>query len=235
VAPIRSLGKSMIKPPAPRRRLVVFDWDGTIVDSTTAILNSIRGAAGDLSIPVPDADRAAWVIGLGLQDALRHAVPELKPADLPQFIDRYRHHFAALGSQVRPFAGIELLLASLKGCCAIAVATGKSRAGLQSSFEQTGFARYFDASRCADEGEPKPHPWMLSNLCAELQIAPAQTLMIGDTVHDVGMAHAASVDALTVSYGAHKREQLLAAEPADCVGSVTELADRVFKWISQER
>lgn len=217
------------------RRMVVFDWDGTVVDSTAAIVQAIQRAAADLALPVPDAARAGWVIGLGLQAALQHAVPQLTRTDVPRFIERYRVHFTAHDKRGMPFDGIEALLADLAGHCALAVATGKSRAGLNRSFEETGFARYFDASRCADEGEPKPHPWMLLDLCDELGVAPRDTLMIGDTEHDLRMAQAAATDAIVVSYGAHTRSALMAAGAPLCVDQVGELREQVFGWIQSKK
>jgi len=210
---------------APPIKLVVFDWDGTIVDSTAAIADSIRGAARDLGLEEPNARLASHVIGLGLHDALRLAVPSLPPARLGEFVERYRVHYFGRDPLLRPFAGIAELLHGVRASgVAMAVATGKSRVGLERAFDQTGFKRLFDASRCADEGEPKPHPWMLHDLCEELGLPESGTVMVGDTTHDHGMAIAAGARFVGVAYGAQPRE-VLVAQGADPVhDAVPELA-----------
>lgn len=191
-------------------RLVVFDWDGTLMDSTAAIVEAIQGAAADLALPVPDARRASHVIGLGLHDALRHAVPDLDPDRLPDFVDRYRHHYLRRDADLRLFAGVREMLAALRGhpSVLVAVATGKSRVGLERAFDSTGLRPMFVASRCADEGLPKPDPWMLNDLCGTLGVDPSATVMVGDTTHDLGMARAAGAHGLGVAWGAHPRDVL---------------------------
>jgi len=192
--------------------LVVFDWDGTIVDSTGAIADSIRAAARDLDLEEPNAQQASHVIGLGLQDALRLAVPSLPPERLREFVERYRVHYFGRDPLLKLFDGMREMLDALRECgVTMGVATGKSRVGLERAFDQTGLRRHFDATRCADEGEPKPHPWMLLDLCEELGLEPSRTLMIGDTTHDHGMAQSAGALFGGVGYGAHPREALLAA------------------------
>jgi len=183
--------------------LIVFDWDGTLVDSTATISESIRAAAHDLGLAVPDRQRASWVIGLGLHDSLRHAVPDLEPGRIAAFVARYRAHFLAGEARLTPFAGIEPLLAALhQAGHPMAVATGKSRQGLNRALLQADWGRYFVSTRTADEGQAKPHPWMLLDLMNELGVDPAKTLMVGDTTHDLEMAAAAGARAVAVSYGA---------------------------------
>jgi phosphoglycolate phosphatase len=203
----------MMIPSAPSEiDFVVFDWDGTVVDSTGAIADSIRAAARDLELEEPNAQQASHVIGLGLQDALRLAVPSLPPERLREFVERYRVHYFGRDPSLKLFDGMREMLDALRASgVAMGVATGKSRVGLERAFEQTGLRRHFDATRCADEGEPKPHPWMLRDLCEELGFMPSRTLMIGDTTHDHGMAQAAGAFFGGVGYGAHPRETLLAA------------------------
>jgi phosphoglycolate phosphatase len=194
--------------------LVVFDWDGTLVDSTGAIAHAIRQAAADLELPVPSFRDASHVIGLGLRDALSSAVPSLTPEGYPAFVERYRHHYLSRDADLTPFDGIVDLLDALAAMGVdVAVATGKSRVGLNRALTQMGWHGRFVATRCADEGEPKPHPWMLLDLCEELELQPNSLLMVGDTTHDLGMARAAGAHAIGVSYGAHPREQL-ASEPS---------------------
>lgn len=195
-------------------RVVVFDWDGTLVDSTDAIVAAIRGAAADLGLAVPTREQAAHVIGLGLREAIRTAVPSIRPSQEGDFIERYKVHFFRRDPHLQPFAGIVGVLDALAQTSSrLAIATGKSRVGLDRALQQTGWQGRFATSRCADEGEPKPAPWMLQDICAELGCAPAEAVMIGDTTHDLGMARRAGAAAIGVSYGAHPRA-VLSAEPA---------------------
>ena len=207
-----------------RARLIVFDWDGTVVDSIFAIAEAIRRAAADLGLPVPTEQQARHVIGLGLGDALRLAVPGLPAEQAQNFVNRYRYHYLIAGGADRPFDGIGPMLTGLRDSGRVlAVATGKSRRGLERAFEQTGFGSLFIASRCGDEGHPKPHPWMLESLAEETGIAPSDMLMIGDTSHDIGMARSAGSRAIGVAYGAHDLRELERARPDWIVDSVTQL------------
>lgn len=207
-----------------RFRLVVFDWDGTLIDSTAAIVHALRASAADLGLPVPSRERASHVIGLGLFEAIRIAVPSIEREQLPEFVVRYRHHYFAVDGRLEPFEGIPQLLGELVDVGAwLAVATGKSRAGLDRALEQTGWARHFLTTRCADEGAPKPDPWMLRDICEELGVDPARAVMVGDTTHDLGMARAAGAGAIAVTYGAHPRGELQAEPSLAMVDSIAEL------------
>ena len=210
-------------------RMVVFDWDGTIIDSARAIAECIRLAAGDVGLEVPTMEQASHVIGLGLHDALRHAVPALTPERTPEFVERYRQHFRASEHSVGLFPGMRELLAGLSQERVLGIATGKSRRGLDRSLESTALRAYFQASRCADETHPKPHPAMLLELMKELECGSENMLMIGDTSHDLEMARSAGVDALAVTYGAHPEQNLRSCGPRGCVGSVAELSE----WLRQ--
>lgn len=205
--------------------LIVFDWDGTLMDSAAAIVHAIQAACRDLDLPEPGEARARHVIGLGLADALQHAVPELPPERYPQMAERYRHHYLSRDHELTLFDGIEALLGELDASGhMLAVATGKSRLGLDRALESSGLKTHFHASRCADECFSKPHPQMLEELILEFAVAPERTLMIGDTSHDLQMATNAGVAALAVSYGAHPKEHLLEYAPLACLGSVEELS-----------
>ncbi len=206
--------------------LVVFDWDGTLVDSTGAITESIRGAAADLGLAIPTREQASHVIGLGLHDALRLAVPDLSVERLPAFVERYRFHFLKRDQNFLPFEGVSDLLAELNGSRQwVAIATGKSRVGLNRGLEQMGWQRRFITTRCADEGRPKPDPWMLLDICEELGVSPARAVMIGDTTHDLGMARDAGAASVAVTYGAHPHAELDAFGATAIVHSVTQLRD----------
>jgi phosphoglycolate phosphatase len=206
--------------------LIVFDWDGTLLDSAGAIVNAIQAASRDLGLPVPDDQRARHVIGLGLADALQHAVPELQPENYAAMVERYRFHYLSGDHALDLFAGVPEMLAILKTAGhTLAVATGKSRLGLERALDHSGLRPLFSASRCADECHSKPHPQMLEELMAEFGVVPEVTLMIGDTSHDLLMASNAGVAALGVTYGAHSHTHLLEHKPLACLHSIRELTD----------
>jgi phosphoglycolate phosphatase len=212
--------------PAGSRRfdLLVFDWDGTLMDSAAAIALSLQSACRDLEFPVPAEERARYVIGLGLDDAVAHILPGLDPAHYPRVRERYRHHFLLNDARTTLFTGAGETIAGLHAAgFLLGVATGKSRRGLDRALEATGLRPYFHATRCADEAASKPDPAMLLELMEELQVSPGRTLMIGDTTHDMGMARAAGVPRLAAAYGAHARESLLEYGPVACVGDFEEL------------
>ncbi len=215
----------------PKRfELLVFDWDGTLMDSAGAIVASIQASCRDLGLPVPDRERASHVIGLGLKDALSYAVPELPPSDYGKLAERYRHHYLARDPDIELFPGMREMLAGLKQQgYLLAVATGKSRVGLDRVLEATQLKQYFDSSRCADETHSKPNPAMLQELMQELLTEPEATLMIGDTAHDLQMALNAGVPALAVSYGAHPRDNLTALNPLGCIDTPQEL----MQWLTR--
>jgi phosphoglycolate phosphatase len=206
-------------------RLLVFDWDGTIIDSASAIVDCICAAARDTGIPVPPRERAAHTIGLGLHDALRFAVPELPAERYADFVAHYRKHFLACQDSMQLFEGMRELLSELSKTHLLAIATGKSRRGLDRALQAGDLRAYFTASRCADETNPKPHPAMLLELMDELDASKEGTLMIGDTSHDLEMARAAGVDALAVTYGAHPEAGLRACEPLACMENVQALKE----------
>ncbi len=194
--------------------LIVFDWDGTVVDSTQVIVNSIQSACRDLGLPVPSDDAARHVIGMGLQQALRHAVPEATEELLPQLVERYRHHYFTQDDDITLFDGARDTIDSLHDAgYLLAVATGKSRKGLERSMQASEMQGYFVATRTADQTFSKPHPAMLLEIMEELGIEPGRVLMVGDTTHDLQMALNAGVDAVGMTHGAHPPDQLLELKP----------------------
>ena len=210
---------------AKKFELLVFDWDGTLLDSAGAIVEAIKAACRDLDLPEPSDERARHVIGLGLSDALRYAVPDLPELHYPQMVDRYRHHYLSKDHDLQLFNGAVELISELDSAgFLLAVATGKSRVGLERALKTSGLGHYFQASRCADECFSKPHPQMLEELMDEFSVPPARTLMIGDTTHDLQMARNAGVAGLAVDYGAHPAEALDALQPLARVHKVDELA-----------
>ncbi|WP_353154257.1 HAD-IA family hydrolase [Pollutimonas bauzanensis] len=211
---------------------VVFDWDGTVMDSTHSIVAAIQSACADVELPVPDASTASWVIGLSLESALYHCVPTLTADRMPLFLERYRFHFLQRDPEIKLFDGIlELLEVLRERQVVLGVATGKSRVGLDRVLGTTQLLSHFDATRCADESFGKPHPGMLLEIMEELSLRPEQVLMVGDTSHDIQMATSAGMDSMAVTYGAHDQRTLIEAAPTVMVSSVSEmqawLLDRV--------
>ena len=206
--------------------LIAFDWDGTLFDSTALITRCIQDACSDLGVPVPSDADAAYVIGLGLHDALKHAAPGLDPARYPELGARYRHHYLARQDELLLFDGTLSMLQDLKARNHwLAVATGKGRRGLDQALAQSQLGPLFDATRTADETASKPHPRMLQELMAEFGVAPARTLMIGDTTHDLQLAANAGVAGVAVSYGAHPHEDFGRFAPLFVAHSTRELHD----------
>ena len=209
---------------AKRFDLLVFDWDGTLLDSTGAIVDSVKAACRDLDLPEPADEHARQVIGLGLDDALRHSTPSLSEDRFPQMVERYRHHYLSRDHELNLFDGASELIAELHASgFVLAVATGKSRQGLNRAMMHCGLGRYFSATRCADECLSKPHPQMLEELMAEFNVSPERALMIGDTTHDLQMAINAGVAGLAVAYGAHSAGVLDSLSPLARVHNIVEL------------
>jgi phosphoglycolate phosphatase len=209
---------------AMRYRLLVFDWDGTLADSTALIAGAIQRTCTDLGIPAPDDRSARHVIGLGHRDAINFVAPTLPASDIARFSERYRLHYLAGDADIPLFTGVLDMLdeLDLRGFL-LAVATGKTRIGLARALAQHGIAHHFVASRCADESFPKPHPAMLWSLMELAGVSPGETLMIGDTTHDLDLARNAGVDAVAVAYGAHPAAGLESLKPLATVHSVGEL------------
>lgn len=208
-----------------RYELIVFDWDGTLMDSAAMIVDSVQAAARDLGLEPPTEERARHIIGLGLVDALRHALPDLPEDHYPELVERYRHHYLSRDHELVLFAGAAALVEQLAGLgYRLGVATGKSRRGLDRALQHSGLGDYFHATRCADECHSKPHPQMIEELMEEFAVLPGQTLMIGDTTHDLLMAQNAGVDAVGVSYGAHPRDALESVPSRYCAATVGDLA-----------
>jgi phosphoglycolate phosphatase len=215
----------------PRRfDLVVFDWDGTLFDSTALIVHSIQAACRDLDLPVPDDERASWVIGLSLHGAMAHAVPTITPDQIPRMIERYRFHYLARQHDLTLFPGVlELLQALKRRHHWLAVATGKSRAGLDEALHAVELKGLFDGTRTADETRSKPDPQMLAELMRQFGAAPTRTLMIGDTTHDLQLAANAGTSSVAVAYGAHQTSEFDAHAPLFVARTVAELAG----WLEQ--
>lgn len=216
----------------PRRfDLIAFDWDGTLFDSTQIIVRCIQAAVRDVGGAVPTDEAAAYVIGMALTQALAHAAPDVPPEKYPELGNRYRYHYLRQQNDLSLFAGVLPLLSDLRERGhLLAVATGKSRRGLDEALHSVALRGVFDGSRTADETAGKPHPLMLQELMAELDVAPQRLLMIGDTTHDLQMALNAGCPSVGVGYGAHAPEDFQALQPLAIVQSVAQLHD----WLRRE-
>ena len=206
--------------------LIAFDWDGTLFDSTGIIVRCIQRAVEDVGGRTPTDEAAAYVIGLGLMQALAHAAPDVPVEKYPELGARYRHHYARHQNDLVLFKGVLPLLAALRERHHwLAVATGKSRRGLDEALHAVELRGVFDSTRTADETAGKPHPRMLEELMREFGVEPERTLMIGDTTHDLQMALNAGCASVGVSYGAHTPQAFEALSPRFVAHSVPELHD----------
>lgn len=205
--------------------LLVFDWDGTLIDSAATIVESLQAACRDLDLPAPSDEKARHVIGLGIDQALEDLWPGLGSELRAALVARYRHHFFSRDLDIPLFPKVvDGIRALHEDGFLLAVATGKGRRGLDRSLNVTGLAPYFHGTRCADESFSKPHPGMLIDLMGMLGAAPERTLMIGDTTHDLNMARNAAVASLAVSYGAHPEQNLLICSPLGCLRDFAEVS-----------
>jgi phosphoglycolate phosphatase len=206
--------------------LVVFDWDGTLYDSTGLIVRCIQSACADVGAPVPSRADAAYVIGLGLADALRHVAPGLPESRYPELGARYRHHYVASQHELSLFEGTVDMLRALKARHhRLGVATGKGRRGLDDALAHAQLQGLFDGTRTADETASKPNPLMLLQLMREFGTEPERTLMIGDTTHDLLLARNAGTPSVAVSFGAHEHETFAEFAPLHVAHSTRELHD----------
>ena len=198
------------------------------MDSTAVIARSIQSASRDLALPVPTDEVARHVIGLGLDQALRYAVPDCEPHRHVDLVARYRHHFFSQENEMPLFEGAEALISELKDDgYFLAVATGKNRAGLDRALKSSNMAHYFHSTRTADQTVSKPDPTMLHEIMEELEVDAPRALMVGDTTHDLQMAINAGMAALAMTHGAHPPEQLLALQPLAMLDDFKDLR----KWL----
>jgi phosphoglycolate phosphatase len=211
--------------------LLVFDWDGTLMDSEARIVASLNAAFVEIGVEPPARAKSREVIGLGLEQAMMQLWPQSTHAQRTELMLRYRHHFLEADDTPMPlFPGAAEVISELhRSGYLLAVATGKSRRGLVSALVESGLQPFFHATRCADETFSKPHPQMLTELLDELGADAERSLMIGDTEYDLEMARNAGVAAVGVSTGVHSRERLLALQPLACLPSIAELP----QWLRQ--
>lgn len=210
--------------PSRQFDLIAFDWDGTLFDSTGIITRCIQESVRDVGGTVPTDIAAAYVIGMGLVAALAHAAPDVPKEKHPLLVQRYQHHYSLHQHDISLFQGVLPMLHALRSRQHfLAVATGKSRRGLNETLARAELQDLFHASRTSDETAGKPHPLMLQELMAELGVRPERLLMVGDTTHDLQMARNAGCPSVGVSYGAHDHAAFEALSPLYVAHSVAEL------------
>lgn len=209
-----------------RFKLLVFDWDGTVMDSAPRIVACMHAAIRDLALePLTDA-AIRNIIGLGLREAIDSLFPGRDDAFHQHFVERYRYYFLSADqtpAALFPMAGETLRSLRAEGYL-MAVATGKGRHGLDRVLDESGLRELFHVTRCADETRSKPHPQMLLEIMEEVAVSPERTLMIGDTEYDMEMAGKAGTAALAATYGVHERSRLLRHSPLGCIDAIDELA-----------
>ncbi|MEA3277019.1 MAG: HAD-IA family hydrolase [Pseudomonadota bacterium] len=215
-------------------KLIVFDWDGTLMDSEARIVACIQAAFSDVGAQPPTLDASRNIIGLGLHEAMESLWPESSDEQRNGVVDAYRRHFLGANETPSPlFPGAREVVDWLadRGYL-LAVATGKSRRGLDSVLASTGLTDRFHATRCADETFSKPHPEMLLQLMDELGVRGTDTLMVGDTEYDMEMARSAGASALAVCYGVHERERLLKYRPLECLATLSKMPDWLERGVA---
>ena len=212
-------------------QLIIFDWDGTLMDSQARIVACLREAATDLKLQQLSETQLKNIIGLGLREAILALYPSLTEQQLTQFSDRYRYHFVTANDTPSGlFAEVKVMLEQLiDDGFMLAVATGKARRGLDHVLQETGLKSYFHGSRCADETRSKPHPQMLEELLDDFGLTADEAVLIGDTEYDLLMANTINMDSLAVSYGVHDKKELLKHKPLACLDSISELSQYLLQ------
>lgn len=215
-----------------RYRLVIFDWDGTLMDSAARIVACMQAAARDAGWGHLEDAAVRDIIGLGLPEAIDRLCPGIDAERFELLRSRYAHHFVEGSSTPMSFfSGVEAGIAALREqrTRRLAVATGKSRRGLDRIFLESGSGSWFHASRTADETRSKPHPQMLEELLVELDVPVEEAVMVGDTEYDLEMARALGMDRVAVTWGVHAPERLAASRPVYTAEAVIEL----FDWLNR--
>lgn len=208
-------------------RLLIFDWDGTLSDSLDRIARCLRLASREIGLPVPSVTAATDIVGLGLYDAVERLFPGIERAQIHALRDCYARHFVVEDEVPCPFyPGVLDTLEKLRdNGHLLAVATGKTRKGMDRVLKATALEGFFHSTRTADETASKPNPKMLHTLLDEFSIPATDALMIGDTEYDMQMAHSIGMPRLAVSYGAHERHRLLPFQPLDCIDDFKKIID----------
>lgn len=211
--------------------LVVFDWDGTVVDTTLFAIQSAELACLERGLPKPNFAEVGHLICRSPLKALGRAMPSLAPNELERLVERFKHYYHNRSKYLKPVDGMRRLVAGLraKGVL-LAVATGKSRVGFERDISATDLGSAFRATRTAEESEPKPSPRMVLELCEEAAVPPGDTLVVGDTCNDIVMAHRAGAKAVALCYGAQSRPELEKCNPLQCFDTVSDFD----QWLNRK-
>lgn len=214
-----------------KHQLIIFDWDGTLMDSVDKIVRCFAAALDDVGASDPGKDAIRHIIGLGLDEAVSALLPQADNGVRARVVERYRQHFLHLDQTgMELFPGVREGLEELAGQgYLLAVATGKARRGLDRVLRATDTAHLFRATRCADEAFSKPHPRMLEDILEQTGLGADQALMIGDTTYDLQMARHAGMNSVAVTYGVHDRDLLTEHGPLACLDSFSE----VYAWLQR--
>jgi phosphoglycolate phosphatase len=205
-------------------KLIIFDWDGTLMDSQQKIVQTLRTTLLQLDLIDRSDDELKNVIGLGLNEAVSHLYPEFNTQQIKYFSDLYRSTFVSSEQSPLLFSGVSNMIKKLhQSDVMIAIATGKGRQGLEHAIKGSGIREFLHASRCADETFSKPNPQMLSELLDEFSLTASEAIMIGDTVYDLEMANNIKMDSIAVSYGVHEVERLLEHKPIMICDTIEQL------------
>lgn len=219
------------------KQLLVFDWDGTLMDSQARIVSCFRAAINDMGLEKRSHEQLSNVIGLGFREALLLLYPDDGDGFHKDLVDRYRYYFLSVDETPSDlFEGTMVMLEDLnKQGYFLAIATGKGRSGLDRALNESGAGHLFHASRCADETRSKPHPQMLEELIDYFGIETEQALMIGDTEYDLEMANNANIHAIGVTYGVHSEQRIRECKPIACMSNTQDLHLWIADKISNER
>jgi phosphoglycolate phosphatase len=213
-------------------KLAVWDVDGTLVDSRASILRALQEGAVAVGLEPPSYDEARHIVGLSLLEALQTLKPDISTEHAEAYAHQYKESFVRFhdheGFHEPLYEGADETLRRLKAAgWRLGMATGKSRRGIERNEVFFGWQDLFDATFCGDDGPSKPDPFMIERNMAVVGAASHETVMIGDTAHDIGMARAAGVHAIGVSWGFHTVEELEAAGADEIVHSFDELNARL--------
>lgn len=212
-----------------RFELIVFDWDGTLIDTIDWIVSCLQQSALECQFPIPGQDAAKDTIGLSIDQAFQKLFPGIDTKTQKKLINSYNNAFFLKKlSRKDLFAGVfDMLMQLQHRGLHLAVATGKGRAGLQQALAATGTEDLFVITRCADETASKPSPMMLHEIMAQTGVAKEKTLMVGDSIHDMQMALNAGVSAAAVACGAHSEDTLMQLNPLACLQQTAELVEMI--------
>ncbi|MFK5914939.1 MAG: HAD-IA family hydrolase [Woeseiaceae bacterium] len=206
-------------------KLIVFDWDGTLMDSVAHIVYCLRSAITNLKLEPKTDEELKNIIGLGLREALFDLYPSATDKDLTDLTDQYREHFFDKNIDASElFTGARSLIEALDGKeYFLSVITGKGRNGLDKVLKLTQMGKHFPITRCADESQSKPHPQMLLDVIDYYGVEANEVIMVGDTEYDLLMANNAGSKSIGVTYGVHEKQRLLDCKPLVCVDSIHDL------------